>query len=197
MKQIFLIIAWFPITISLIAFSFFQLYALKNSQRLSNLTQNVEAKEVFIPSVIPLPTIKEVENDIRAVALKKFLIEWRSPLVNHIQDLIAVADEKGIDYTLLPAIAMQESGGCRRTPENSFNCWGFGIYGDKVTRFNSYKEAFSKVAETIKETYIRSGLTNPTLLEDRWAPPSRGQWSYAVTLFMSKIHEYEKEIPAT
>lgn len=192
MKQVLLVIAWFPATISLITFSLFQLYTYKNNHQLLAVTQNVEAKDISFPLISPVPIIKGLETDIRISALQRFLSERRSPLAKHVHDLVAVADEVGIDYALLPAIAIQESGGCKKIPSNSFNCWGFGIYGDKVIRFNSYKQAFYKVAKTIKETYIKKGLTNPTLLEDRWAPPSRGQWSYAVTLFMSKIHEYEK-----
>ncbi|EKE15273.1 MAG: hypothetical protein ACD_12C00096G0002 [uncultured bacterium] len=92
---------------------------------------------------------------------------------------------------------MQESAGCKKIPVDSHNCWGFGIYGSKITRFDSYAEAIIQVSKTIKETYIKSGLTNVTLLEDKWTPPSRGQWSSSVNFFIGKIREYEKNTPAS
>ncbi len=124
-----------------------------------------------------------------------FLDEYKSPLVELTETLVKQADLWGIDYALIPAIAMQESGGCKKIPAASYNCWGFGIYGEKVVKFSSYEEAIAQVAKTIKETYIKNGLTNVTLLEDRWAPQSRGQWSTAVNFFIGKIREYERNIP--
>ena len=45
----------------------------------------------------------------------------------------------GFDYRLLPAIAMQESTLCRSIPVDSHNCWGWGIYGDKVMLIPQFK----------------------------------------------------------
>lgn len=143
------------------------------------------------PEVIISPS-----HDIRILVLKKFLKDYRSPLFDQAEELVKQADNFGLDYTLLPAIAMQESGGCKTIPENSFNCWGFGIYGDRVTRFDSYQKAIAQVAKTIKESYVKKGASNPTLLEDRWTPSSRGNWSYSVNFFIGKIKEYEDKISA-
>lgn len=136
-------------------------------------------------------------QDIRISILKKFLNDYHAPLVSQTEELIHIADSYGIDYALIPAIAMQESGGCRIIPEDSYNCWGFGIYGKSIVKFQNYHEAISQVAKTIKETYIRKGYTNPTLLEDFWTPSSRGQWSYSVNYFIGKIRDAEKNIPAS
>ena len=54
---------------------------------------------------------------------------------------------------------MQESNLCRRLiPENSYNCWGGGIYGTTVTRFDSYDDAIETVGKGLKKTYIDKGL---------------------------------------
>lgn len=137
------------------------------------------------------------QEDYRKIALHKFLNTYASPLVSQVDVLIREADANGIDYALIPAIAMQESQGCKVLPYDSYNCWGYGIYGNKITRFSSYAQAITRVAKTIKETYIKNGLTNPTLLEDRWAPSSRGLWSYSVNFFISKLREFERNIPDT
>lgn len=182
---------WILLYIFIITYSFTELYntatpdvkvlaATENSSWKDNQLQN---NRTNIPP----------SQDIRITTLKRFLTNINSPLVSNVEDIITYADLYSLDYALVPAISMQESNGCKRIPNNSYNCWGFGIYGSKITRFGSYKEAIAKVSKTIHESYIKAGLTNPTLLEDKWAPPSKGQWSYAVNYYISLIHNLEKK----
>lgn len=195
MNRIIIAVLWFPATILLILLSLYILLIRSRAQPL-NLLESV--KDPMAGYISPTPFfIKGIKVDFRTIALKKFLTDQNSPLVDHIDRLIREADKNGIDYALIPSIAMQESQGCLKIPDNSYNCWGFGIYGNTVTRFDSYDSAIAQVAKTIRETYIKKGLTNPTLLEDRWAPQSRGVWSYSVNYFISKLREYEKNIPDT
>lgn len=153
--------------------------------------------EQFISTVFAQEPAVTPTADIRIVTLRNFLTKYNSPLVQSADYLVEQADLWGLDYALLPAIAMQESNGCKRIPENSFNCWGFGVWGDKVTRFTSYEEAIARVAKTLRLSYINNGKTNPTLVEDIWAPPSRGKWSFAVNFFISKIKEMENNSTAS
>ena len=90
---------------------------------------------------------------------------------------------------------MQESQGCKVIPPGSHNCWGYGIYGTKKVHFDNYSQAVAQVAKTIKEAYIKRGLTNATLVEDRWTPSSEGNWSYSVNFFIGKIRALEKNLP--
>lgn len=136
-------------------------------------------------------------EDIRIRVLRRFLSDYSSPLVEFSDVLVSTADLWGLDYALIPAIAMQESGGCKKIPENSYNCWGYGVYGTQTTMFDSYPAAIAQIAKTMKEAYIKSGLTNVTLVEDKWVPPSRGQWSYSVNYFIGKIREYERTLTAS
>jgi len=53
---------------------------------------------------------------------------------------------------------MQESNLCKKQLKDSFNCWGFGIYGKKVTRFDSYKQAIYTVTKTLANQYKAKGL---------------------------------------
>lgn len=148
------------------------------------------------PSLRISPIGEPPREDIRIRVLRRFLSDYSSPLAEFSDILVSAADLWGLDYALIPAIAMQESGGCKKIPENSYNCWGYGIYGTKIMRFASYPLAISQIAKTIKEAYIKNGLTNATLVEDKWVPPSRGQWSYSVNYFIGKIREYERNLPA-
>ncbi len=199
MKAFVLLALWTPATIILLIISVISLVSFGRGDLY--LTMNPEAlaknQNVFSFPISTLPQNVLPEQDVRITVLQKFFQIYKSPLSESIEDIIKYADLNGIDYSLIPAIAMQESGGCKNIPLDSFNCWGIGIYGDKVLRFSSYKEAIEKVSRTIKEAYIKKGLTNATLVEDRWTPSSRGNWSYAVNFFISKIREIEKNIPAS
>lgn len=197
MKKLLLLLAWFPINIILIVFCFFLLDKSYPSQVAKNNFPEILLARGSNPLVFPTPSVTLDNKDFRIVVLEKYLQQYKSPLVNYAVDLVNTADRWGIDYTLLPAIALQESGGCKRAPKDSYNCWGYGIYQDKVTKFTSYQEAMDQVARTIKLSYINNGLTNPTLVEDKWAPPSRGQWSSAVNFFISKIKETENNLSDT
>lgn len=199
MKLVILSAIWFPVTI------FILLFSLSFLLRVNYKSNNTS---IPAPSVLALTTMQDSYNnkvpvnkissqDIRVLALKRFLEDYHSPLFDYADFIVKNADRWGLDYALIPSIAMQESGGCKTIPDNSYNCWGFGIYGDKITRFSSYEDAISQVTKTIKEAYIKNGLTNPTLLEDRWTPSSRGSWSYSVNYFIDKIKEIEKSISAS
>lgn len=194
MLKLILFSLWLPINLALLTFSFAMLFHYKPT-----ISKDVAfAQELIISSPSPmLPMDNSPKVDIRITVLQKFLKAYDSPLYPLASYLVNQADRWTLDYALIPAIAMQESGGCKVIPDNSYNCWGFGVYGTTVTRFSSYEEAISAVAKTIKETYIKNGLTNPTLLENVWAPQSTGQWSYAVNYFTGKIRDLEKNIPAS
>ena len=197
-KLLILLTVWFPVTLLLFTFSFYNLIHYdKHKINYYRKIREVAAKDLITDPTSPTPMNLIPTQDIRILVLQKFLNDYKSPLSENVEDLITTADNYGIDYALLPAIALQESGGCKNIPDSSFNCWGYGIYGNKLTKFNSYKEAMLQVAKTIKETYIKNGLTNPTLLEDRWAPQSEGIWSYGVNYFIGKIREYEKIFSAS
>lgn len=191
MKLLILMILWFPVSLLLILTSLFTLSSLKKQTVAVSVLPHVYAQDLTTVST-PSPTPEITPpKDIRYDALNKFFAGTDSPLKSYVNELISAADRYNLDYALLPAIAMQESGGCKNIPKNSFNCWGFGIYGSKVLNFSNYSEAISQVAKTISSAYIKNGRTNPTLLEDLWTPTSRGQWSYAVNYFMTKIHQLE------
>lgn len=126
-------------------------------------------------------------GDARAANLKAFLRKYNSDLYNHTDKIIEVSDKYKFDYRLLPAIAMQESNLCRLIPENSFNCWGWGIYGTTVTRFDSYDDAIETVAKGIKEHYIDEGLVTASAIMEKYTPSSKGSWQHGVNTFLKAL----------
>lgn len=125
--------------------------------------------------------------DGRAANLQRFLRSINSPLFEYTDVIVEEADKHGYDYRVLVAIAMQESTGCKRIPENSYNCWGWGIYGDTVTRFSSYEEGIRTVSSGIKRNYIDKGLITTEDIMRKYTPGSNGSWAWAVRHFFNRI----------
>jgi len=126
-------------------------------------------------------------KDKRIAVLKAFLRQHDSPLYDHAEFIVKISDQNELDYRLLPAIAMQESTACKAIPVNSFNCWGWGIYGNTVTRFSSYEEAIETVAAGIKRNYVDTGLITPEDVMKKYTPSSNGSWANAVTYFFKVL----------
>lgn len=125
--------------------------------------------------------------DERVANLRSFFRKHNSPLYEYADVIVAVSDKYGFDYRLLPAIAMQESGLCRVIPPGSHNCWGWDIYGGKVTRFASFPEAVEAVGQGIRKNYLDRGLLTATQIMEKYTPSSNGSWARAVNSFIQAI----------
>lgn len=125
--------------------------------------------------------------DIRVANLKYFFRKYGSVLYDQADFIVQMADTYKLDYRLIPAIAMQESGLCKHIYERSHNCWGWGIYGTKVTRFESYNQAIETISRGIKKNYIDKGLTTPEAIMRKYTPPSDGSWAFGVNTFLKMI----------
>lgn len=134
---------------------------------------------------------KNMEKLRRISRVEKFLGKHKSPLYPYARHIVEEAAKNGIDYRLIPAIAMNESTLCKAIPHNSYNCWGWGIYGDKVTRFSSYQEAISIISEGLKKNYYDRGMASPSAIMTAYTPSSPdGIWA-------RKIHKWYTEIDPT
>jgi len=128
-----------------------------------------------------------VEEDARITIVRDFFRKYNSDLLPYATDVISAADKYGLDYRLIPAIAMQESNLCKKAPKNSYNCWGFGIYGKKVTRFENYQEGINTVTKTLARQYKANGLETPEQIMGKYTPGSNGSWADSVNHFMDQL----------
>lgn len=69
---------------------------------------------------IPVPTY---ECDPRAAALRGFFEALNSPASDWAEDFLLAADHHGLDWRLLPSIAILESGGGRQSMNNNILGW--------------------------------------------------------------------------
>ncbi len=127
------------------------------------------------------------QEALRTTNLKQFFRAHNSPLYDQAEFIVKTSDKYKFDYRLLPAIAMQESTLCRNIPKDSHNCWGWGIYGNTVTRFSSYEEAIDTIAKGIREQYIDKGLVTTSEIMAKYTPSSNGSWAKAVNSFMKSL----------
>ena len=127
--------------------------------------------------------------DGRAANLRAFFRKYNSPLYDISEYIVTASDKYGLDYRLLPAIAMQESGLCRVIPDDSHNCWGWGIYGTTITKFGSYEEAIDTVAQGLKAHYIDKGLITASSIMEKYTPSSNGSWAHGVNTFLKAVEQ--------
>jgi hypothetical protein len=128
-----------------------------------------------------------IVSDSRVANLKMFFRKNNSPLYDYADSIVNVSDKYQFDYRLLPAIAMQESNLCRVIPDDSHNCWGWGIYGTTVTKFDSYDEAIETVGKGIKKEYIDKGMVTASAIMSKYTPSSPGSWSHGVNTFLKAL----------
>lgn len=130
------------------------------------------------------------KGDARAVIIKNFFIEQGAPLAAYADKFVEIADKYNLDFRLLPAISMQESNGGKKIPDNSYNPFGYGIYGSQILRFNSFDEAIEKVGAGLRKNYLDLGLKNPYQIMTKYTPPSLekgGSWAIGVGTFMEEL----------
>lgn len=126
--------------------------------------------------------------DARPEIIRQYLYRYGSPLEPYSDLIVKLSDQYNFDYRWLVAIAQQESGLCLHIPENSFNCWGWGIYGDKVTRFDSYEDALRRIAPQFTTIFLQgSHSKDPMEVMKTYTPPSDGSWAEGVSNFFDDL----------
>ncbi len=190
MRKIILLTAFFFAAPTLLLFSLvflsFLSYKGNSSLFLSSTTTN-PVSYAALPSAENIFDIKINEKDARVEIVKQFLNKYGSPLEPFSQNIIDAADKYNLDFRLIPAIAMQESNLCKKAPANSYNCWGFGIYGKKTTTFDNYVQAIDTVTKTLALEYKNKGLGTPEEIMSKYTPSNNGAWAASVNHFMNVL----------
>lgn len=97
-------------------------------------------------------TQEEVERKEKADAIDSYFHKIGAPLEGYGMKFVLEAEKNGIDWRLLPAIAMRESTGgisaCKRVPNSVFG-WG------------SCKISFDSIDESIETVALSLGGNNP------------------------------------
>ena len=130
----------FIFIILIFIFSKTQAYAFENSSKSSAFfASEVKSNEV---------------NYQKVKTLKSFLEANNSPLSSSAQTFVDEAEKYDIDWRMVAAISGVESTFGLAIPANSYNAWGWGVYGDNVIRFSSWDDGIATISRGIRERYM-------------------------------------------
>ena len=138
-----------------------------------------------------LPSKIQEEKDTRAQILQDYLKKYNSPLAPFAKNFIDEADKNKIDWRLVTAISGVESYFGQMIPYNSYNGWGFGIYGNNVRRFPTWEEAITTISKALREDYMNKWKAK-NVYEIGEIYATDPQWAYKVNRFMEEIEKFQK-----
>jgi hypothetical protein len=124
--------------------------------------------------------------------LGEFLEQYNSPLQPFASDFVEIADKYNLDWKLVAAISGVESTFGKLIPYQSFNGWGWGIYGDNMIRFSSWTEGIETVSEGLRTNYLNKWGAKDIYEIGRFYAASP-TWAQRVTYFMRKIDELKDQ----
>ena len=118
--------------------------------------------------------------DKRVIQIKQYLSKRNAPLAKYAQDFVDAADKYGIDYRIVAAISIIESGGGKNN-FRPYNAWGWGKKG-----FANWTEGIWTVSASIGRYYSK-GLTTSKLISYSYCPPNADAWASKVQGVMNVI----------
>ncbi|MFA6007676.1 MAG: hypothetical protein WC784_03490 [Candidatus Shapirobacteria bacterium] len=127
------------------------------------------------------------EADARPIIIEKYLAKYNSPLLPYAREIFDLSQSYGFDYYWMVAIAQQESNLCKKIPDDSNNCWGYGINSAGTLRFDNYDLALKAYAAYLKTQYFDKGLNTPELIMKKYCPHSDGSWARGVRQFIDEM----------
>ena len=146
------------------------------------------------PLVLGTMTAAAVAGDPRVAKVNQVFKSYNCPLAGLGWKFVEEADKNGIPYWVVAAIAFQESSCGKKTPESdgveSFNAWGWAVYGDNVKMFDSWEHGIEVVSKYMSERFFSQGVTDLCEIMATYTPPSQGSWCKGVDFFGDEIHTY-------
>lgn len=194
-RNLALVALFFALTPIAIGVTFYTIFTTsKPDQEIATsvvaMEPQVRGVQVFasLPDVSPeISGVVGVQN-ARVEIIRQYLTGYESPMKDHAELLVRTAEKYGLDFRLLTAIAQQESNLCKRIPENTYNCWGWGIHSRGTLGFQSFEEGIEVVSKGLKEKYIDKGYTNAEEIMSKYTPHSpEGAWAKGVNQFLEEM----------
>lgn len=142
----------------------------------------------ILPEVLGTFTYSVKSDDAIPEIVKNYLQKYQSPLLPYADYIVTAARSRRIDPRLIIAISQQESNLCKKIPDDSHNCWGWGIHSQGTLKYNTYKEAVDAVIEGLAQNYFGKGLTTPEEIMGIYTPLSDGSWAHGVQQFLDEMN---------
>lgn len=195
-KNLILIVFFFTVTPIALGTGMFSLWSLsklssatplKNTESVLNYQKSGIKVFASLPDTFPTISGQVNAGDARIEIIRQYLASYNSPLEPLAPLIVATADEYGLDYRLITAIAQQESNLCKIIPPGGYNCWGWGIHSKGILGFSSFEEGIETVSKGLKEEYLDKGYKTIEEIMAKYTPLSSGSWAYGVNKFMSEM----------
>lgn len=137
--------------------------------------------------------VKEKKTPDEVIKIERFFSSYNSILSFYAQDFYNVATNEGLDFRLLPSIAMVESTGGKNTPScapyNPFG-WSSSTSPCGFYRFKDFKEAIRTAGRGISRNraYHRFKQSQEiSVLAEIYNPGGKEKWESDVKYFMDKF----------
>lgn len=158
---------------------------------ISLFPQKIYAQEKASASSANIKTFENTKegSDYRVKILKNYLIKQNSPLAENAEDFVTYADKYNLDWRLVAAISGVESSYGKAIPPNSYNGWGWGVYGTNVIRFKSWGEGIETVSQGLRERYMdKWGGEDIYEIGSMYA--SSPHWANSVNIHLNMIQNF-------
>lgn len=134
-------------------------------------------------------------KDSRAAKIDKVFAENNCELTGLGDVFVREADKNNIPYWIVAAISFQESSCGKKTPkvngEETYNAWGWGVYGSNVEAFENWEEGIEVVSKYLSKRFFSQNVVELCEIMQTYTPPSQGSWCNGVEYFQNEIHNYK------
>jgi flagellum-specific peptidoglycan hydrolase FlgJ len=131
----------------------------------------------------------------QTATLKAYLESKNSPLAQYADVFVKEAQDNNLDWRLVAAISGLESSYGIHIPYNSYNGWGWGVYGDNVLKFTSWSDAIHTISSGLRKNYMDRGATDVYSIGRIYA--ASPTWADRVTYIMSQMEQFDRAKKAT
>ncbi len=195
MKRALLLLSFIfgNLSILLLSFLFLTVYTTRGSAAVSlpSLTADLSESTTTIPGATPIfqgaVTGEVTTADARAQIIDQFFQRYHSPMEGLGGVIVAAADRYKLPFGLLPAIGQCEGNAGKVIPADSYNTWGYGIFGTGVKRFRNWQEGIEAVSADLRLNYFNRGLDTPAEIMTKYTPSSPGSWAVCVESYLLEL----------
>jgi len=212
MKKLLLVFFWVPAAIISLVVSL-QVYAGYNDVLDVKIADEKTKISPALPYYGSVPKIlgEQAPNafyvqsrDIIPRLIELYLRKNKSPMLDSYQDLIAAAQEYGLDPIFMVSIAQCESNLGKKMPHKDsddpyacHNPFGWGIHSEGTLCFDSWQAGYRAVAEGLRKKYLNQGYASTEEIMIKYTPPAlekQGSWAKCVNHFIEDLNELKKEM---
>jgi hypothetical protein len=122
------------------------------------------------------------------ILISNYLKRYDSPLYPFSNLIIDYSKKYSVDPRLIVAIAQQESNLGKKSPDDCFNAWGWGIHKNGTKCYNNWPEAIESVIMGISKDYCAKGYCeDPCVMMKKYTPSSNGSWCFGINQFLAEL----------